>query len=231
MKRHVRKLTRSLSPKRVLDRRNDRRIIQAFGDEYGLVYFGHVSSENDEYHMVRGLTLSTQHRDLHYCIGTYEDYDVVFVERSDQLLNPAKKTRHSHRWHIMEFDLKTTVELPHVFVGPHAHSESFYLQLFTKYPELRALHLGNLGQHQPEFLAKYRVYGPPAQVIDVERLLTPLVTELITKHFGTLAIEIHESSLYIYSERLRLSSALLDGMLKNGAWLVSHIDAVSKELQ
>ena len=231
MKRHVTRIARQLSPKRALKRRNDRRVIQMFGDEFGLVYFGHVSSQTDEYRMVRGLTLSTKHHDLHYCIGTYEGYDVVFVERSDQLLHPTKRVKQSHRWHIMEIDLKTTADLPHIFVGLHTHSESFYTQLFTKYPELRALHLGNLGPHQPDFLAKYRVYGPPAQILEIERLLSPLITDMIAKHFGALAIEIHESSLFVYSEQTRLSRPLLEGMLKNGVWLARHIDTVSSESQ
>lgn len=227
MKRQIAKLARKVSTKRIMKRHTDRRIIQAFGDEFGLVYFGHVSSTNDEYRMVRGLTLSTKHHDLHYCVGTYEDYDVVFVERSDQLLHPARRTKESHRWHIMEFDLKTTADLPHIFVGLHAHSDTFYSQLFTKYPELRALPLAELGAYQPEFLAKYRVYGPPARVVEVGRLLPPPIADMISTHFGALAIEVHESSLFIYSERTRLSRQLLEGMLKNGAWLARHIDTIS----
>lgn len=229
MKKMIQKVVKRASPKRVLDKYSDRQTIQRFGEKFGLVYFGHVSSQNEDYRMVRGLTLSTKHRDAHYCIGSYNNYDVVFVERYDTVVNLKQKTRRAHRWHIMQFDLRTTTELPHLFVGLHTHSEAFYLQLFTKFPELRSLRIGHLGSHRPEFLAKYRIYGPPAKIIDIERLLTPEITEMITAHFGALAIEIHDGSLYIYSEKLRVSESLLEGMLKNGVWLAQHIDAVSSQ--
>ena len=79
-----------------------KRIVNQFADEFGLVYFGYVSQRSDEHHIVRGMTVSTNHHDDHYCIGTFDTYDVVFVERSDTLRNGKK-----HQWHIMEFDLKS----------------------------------------------------------------------------------------------------------------------------
>ncbi len=224
MKHVARKALRALSPAKVAMHRNEKRIIQAFGEEYGLVYFGHVSSDN-EYAIVRGLTLSNRHKDLHYCVGTYGGYDVAFVERSDTLMSPGKKTRNAHQWHIMEFDLHTKHDLPHIFIGLHSHSESFYMQLFTKYPHLRMLALGHMIAYPAEFSEGYRVYGKPAQLIDVETIITPEVAMLISRHFGRVAIEIHDGSLYLYSENLHVSMTLLDAMLKNGIWLAKQLDA------
>ncbi len=229
MKHKLRHIGKRLSPKHIASHQNARKLIESFGAEHGLVYFGHVSS-NDEYHIVRGLTTSTSHRDLHYCVGTYQTYDVAFVERSDDLLHSDKTIKQKHHWHIMEFDLKTTAELPHVFVGPHEHNESFYLELFTKFPELRALHLGSLGPYDPRFLANHRVYGLAAQSIAIERLFPPDIAATITKHFGRLAIEVNHNSLYIYSEHLKVSHSLLESMLKNGLWLCQHIDTVAPHL-
>lgn len=212
-----------------MSRQSERRVIESFGKEHGLVYFGRVSSD-DEYHIVRGLTTSTSHIDLHYCVGTYQSYDIAFVERSDDLLNARKKSRQQHRWHIMEFDLKTTAELPHVFIGSHEHNESFYLELFTKFPALRALNLGVLAPYNPHFLANYRVYGSAVDRIAIERIFTPEVAEMITKHFGRLAIEINHNSLYIYSEHLKVSHRLLESMLKNGVWLCQQVDAAAPHL-
>ncbi len=228
MKQVARKALRALSPSRVVIYRNEKRIVQAFGEEHGLVYFGHVSNDN-EYAIVRGLTLSNQHRDLHYCVGSYSGYDVAFVERSDTLLSPTKKTKNAHRWHIMEFDLHTKQDLPHVFIGLHSHSESFYMQLFTKYPHLRMLSLGHTGNYPAEFTEGYRVYGKPAQLLDVEAVITPEIAGLISRHFGRVAIEIHDGSLYLYSENLHVSMTLLDAMLKNGVWLAKHLDAIAEQ--
>lgn len=222
MKARLGKISHALSPTRLVARRRDKSVITDFAEKYGLVYFGRVVQDEDEHRLVRGMTVSVNHHDLHYCIGTYEGYDVAFVERSDTLV--SKHGKKSHRWHIIEFDLIAAKHLPHIFVGMHSHSESFYMQLFTKYPQLRSLVLGTLGAHKSEFLSKYRVYASPSEVMAVERLLTPLVTEMVSKHFGSLAIEIIDSSLYVYAENHTLTLPLLEAMLKNGRWLADHID-------
>ncbi len=222
MRKKLNQARRSLSPARLVKRRRDKSTIVDFAEKYGLVYFGHVAQSDEEYRIVRGMTLSVNHHDLHYCVGTYEGYDVAFVERADTLV--SKHGKKSHRWHIIEFDLLAAKHLPHIFVGMHTHSESFYMQLFTKYPQLRAITLGALGAHKAEFLHKYRVYASPSQLMEVEYLLSPLVTEMVSKHFGSLAIEISDSSLYVYAEDHILSSQLLEAMIKNGRWLADHID-------
>ncbi|HEY0965463.1 MAG TPA: hypothetical protein VGE13_03205 [Candidatus Saccharimonadales bacterium] len=215
-------MRRNLSPTRFVRRRRDKSIVGDFAERHGLVYFGRVVQSDEEYRIVRGMTLSVNHFDAHYCVGTYEGYDVAFVERTDTLV--SRHGKKSHRWHIIEFDLLAAKHLPHIFVGMHSHSESFYMQLFTKYPQLRSITLGALGAHKAEFFQKYRVYASPSHAIDVERILSPLVTEMVSKHFGSLAIEIHDSSLYIYAENHATSTPLLEAMIKNGRWLADHID-------
>lgn len=224
MASHIQTLKKKFSPKRIVSRRRDRSIIVDFAEKNGLVYFGRVAQGADEHRIVRGLTVSTNHHDLHYCVGTYEGYDISFVERSDTLVSTKTRVKNVHRWHIIEFDLLVAKDLPHMFVGMHSHSESFYLQLFTKFPQLRAISLGALGEHKAEFLHKYRVYASPGHSLDVEKVLSPLVTEMVSKHFGALAIELLDSSLYVYSESASISESLLDAMLKNGRWLADHID-------
>lgn len=231
MKSHITRTLQKMTPSKLLEKRKDKSLVVAFGEQFGLVYFGFVSQQDDEHKLVRGLTLSNQHSDAHYCIGTYDNYDVAFVERRDTIANTTSKHKTAHRWHIMAFDLHTSIELPHVFVGRHSHSESFYTQLFTKYSSLRSLHLGNLGTYKADFLAEYRVYGQPAKVIEIESLLSPIATEMLSKHFGTLAIEIEDGTLYVYSEKPRLSLPLLEAMIKNGVWMARHIDSNAQMLQ
>lgn len=222
MRKRLNLVSKTLSPARLVKRRRDKTIVVDFAERHGLVYFGHVTQRDEEYRMVRGMTLSVNHFDTHYCVGTYEGYDVAFVERTDTLV--SKQGKKSHRWHIVEFDLLAAKQLPHIFVGMHSHSESFYMQLFTKYPQLRPITLGALNAHKAEFLHKYRVYASPAHTLEVENVLSPLVTEMVSKHFGSLAIEIRGSSLYVYAENHTTSIQLLEAMLKNGRWLADHID-------
>jgi hypothetical protein len=68
------------------------------------------------------------------------------------------------------------------------------------------------------------VYARPTNALEVEKILTPLATEMVSRHFGSLAIEIQDNSLYVYSEHQHLTRDLLMTMLKNGAWLAAHID-------
>lgn len=217
--------------KRLAHKRRTKSIITRFAEEVGLVYFGHVDQHEEDQRIIRGMTVSINHIDAHYCIGTYEGYDMAFVQRTDVLkpVSPLKKSSR-HRWHIMEFDLHTSVDLPHCFVGLHQHSESFYKQLFTKYPHFRSITLGALGSYSPLFTAKYKVYGSPKDAILIEKMLQPEVNEMITRHFGSLAIEIHEGSLFVYAETATVSYKLLDAMIKNGVWLARHIDEVSHTL-
>lgn len=216
------------SPLSLVSMRGTKSIVKRFADENGLVYFGSVSQHDDEHHILRGLTVSINHSDAHYCIGTYEGYDMAFVERSDSLLEGAKRSH--HKWYIMEFDLRTNVELPHFFIGLHEHSESFYNQLFIKYPRMRHLRLDHLGHFSPMFNAKYRAYGEPEDAIMIEQLLAPEAKELISKHFGSLGVEIHEQSLYVYADTKALNEQLLNAMIKNGVWLARHLDIVSKSI-
>ncbi len=204
--------------------------IQHFADDFGLVYFGYVNQLDDEHRIVRGLTVSVDHHDNHYCIGSYEGYDVAYVERSDELRTPKLNKKSKHTWQVMEFDLYTKKSLPHFFIGLHGHSESFYMQLFTKYPVLRSIRLGNLGEHVHDFIMKYRVYASPENTIAVEKLIAPSASELISKHFGTLAVEVHDSSLYIYSEMAVPTLELLEAMIKNGVWLARHIDEAAESI-
>jgi hypothetical protein len=210
--------------KRLVKLRSDRKIIRSFADKHGLVYFGFVSQRDDEHRIVRGLTLSTKHRDEHYCIGTFEDYDVVFVQRKDSLRSKQLGSKKAHCWHIFEFDLRTRRSLPHIFVGSLTHSEEFYMQFFTKFPTMRAVHLGRTTDQSPHFDAHFRVYTSPAALLEIGQLLTPEIISTVTKHFGNLAFEIIDDSLFIYSENTSLTNSLLEAMIKNGRWLAESID-------
>jgi len=153
-------IIKSLAPAKVVQARLHKRVMMDFAEKVGLVYFGYVDQRSDEHRLVRGLTMSARHHDNHYCIGTFQGYDMTLVERSDTIAFPGKSTR-THNWIIMEFDLHTNVDVPHVFVGLRSHNDTFYAHLFTKFPTLAKAPLGAFGGYLPSFTNKYSVYTAP----------------------------------------------------------------------
>ena len=200
-----------------------KRLIVDFAERSGMVYFGYVSQRSDDHHIVRGLTVSTKHVDDHYCIGTYETYDVVLVERSDSLRSGKR-----HIWHILEFDLKTTADIPHFFIGSGTHGHGFHELLDTKYPALQPMTIGMTAAYSTDFSDHFNVYVTPAHAMTMEQLITPEVAASIATHFKGLVVEITERALYVYSEKPHITGELLDTMLQNGAWLASQIDTNSR---
>lgn len=214
-----------LVPTTILHERITRRIFADFADKTGLVYFGYVDQRNDEHRLVRGLTASARQHDNHYCIGSYDNYDVTLVDRTDTLYFPGKSPKPQH-WTIMAFDLHRPVDLPHLFLGLHTHGEAFYAQLFTKYPHFNQVPLTTALGYNTNFLQHYAVYATPTQALSASRLFNPAITAIIAQHFNGLTIEINDNCLYVYAEHQRASSALLERMVKYGVWLAKSLDEV-----
>jgi len=215
---------KTLVPAKVIQSRLHKRVFMQFAEKMGMVYFGYVDQRHDEHRLVRGLTVSAQHRDNHYCIGSFEGYDMTLVERTDTIHFPGKPAK-NHNWIVMVFDLHTAIDLPHIFVGLHTHSETFYAHLFTKFAQLTRVPLGTFGAHSSHFVNKYAVYTSPSQLVEAEQLLTPAVTKVIAESFGSLTIEISEGCLYVYAEHQRPTVQLLEKMLRCGSWLARVLDA------
>ena len=216
-----------LVPASVIQAQLHRRVIMQFAEKVGLVYFGYVDQRNDEHRLVRGLTLSANHRDNHYCIGTYEGYDITLVERRDTIRFPGKSTK-THNWIIMTFDLRTTIDLPHVFMGLHTHSETFYAHLFTKFSNLTKVSLAAYGMYDKSFSGRYALYTTPDQALNVASLIDPALAKIIGDHFGGLTFEITDGCLYLYADDQRTTHVLLEKMLKYGIWLSQTIDFRTK---
>ena len=213
-------------PKHLLpSTQTSKRLITEFADTSGMVYFGYVSQRSDDHHIVRGFTVSTKHIDDHYCIGTHEGYDIIFVERTDSL-----RSGKQHTWHILEIDLKTGVDLPHLFIGSSKQTHGFHELIKTKYHTMHPVSLGATAAYSKDFLAEFGVYTTPAHAITTEQLLPPDDTAVIASHFKGLAFEVIEQSLYVYSEKPHITKDLLQAMLTNGLWLAGKIDQNSRLL-
>jgi hypothetical protein len=213
-----------LVPASVIQAQLHRKVITQFADKVGLVYFGYVDQRSDEHRLVRGLTLSATHRDNHYCIGTFDGYDIAFVERRDTIRFPGKSAR-THNWIIMTFDLHTATDLPHVFLGLHSHNQTFYAHLFTKFSHLTKIPLESYGAYDKAFLSKYALYTSPDQIQHVSQLFNPDLAKPIGDHFGSMTCEIADGCLYLYAEDQRTTNTLLEKMLKYGIWLSQTIDS------
>lgn len=212
-----------LVPSKVIQSRVYQRTFQRFADKVGLVYFGYVDQRNDEHSLIRGMTVSTKHRDNHYCIGSFEGYDITLVERVDTIHFPGKPSK-LHNWVIMTFDLHRSVDLPHVVLGSHSHNETFYAQFFTKYVHFTKINLEQTGAYSRDFMNKYTLYAKADHALSAERLFHPTLARSIADQFGSLSIEIHEETVYLYAEHHHPSTALLDSMLTRGMWLARTID-------
>ncbi len=229
MKRRLHATRRMLArahPRNLRRRVNHKRMIQSFAERSNMVYFGFVSQLSDDHRIVRGLTVSTKHHDSHYCIGTYQGYDVVFVERNDTLLTSG----HEHTWHILEFDLMNKVDLPHVFIGSPVHGNGFHSLLKAKYSSMIPAQLGLIAPYPEVFTEYFSMYTNPSQAIAAEQLISPDAAQMIGAHFKGLVVEIVDTSLYVYSEKAHLTGGLLDTMMANGTWLAKYIDEKSQRL-
>jgi len=198
-----------------------------FAEKTGLVYFGYVNQREDDHRLVRGLTVSPNHRDNNYCIGTFKGYDIVLLERTDTVKFPGKLTK-THDWIILEFDLHTKNDIPHLFVGLHSHGDTFYATLLTKFPKLAQMPLTN-PVYDASFSSRYKVYAEPERAIEVESLFNQEMTKVIGQHFGVLTFEINEGCLYLYAEHQRPTQALLEKMMKYGIWLAQTLDLKEQE--
>jgi len=229
LKTKTRYYTKAFTPAKVLQSRLHKRVFMHFAENAGFVYFGYVDQRNDEHRLVRGLTVSASHRDNHYCIGSYKSYDTTLVERTDTIHFPGKAPR-TEEWIIMVFDLHTTVDLPHLFIGLHTHSDTFYAHLFLKFATLTKAPLGTFNTYDRIFTDKYAVYTDPSQTLIAEQLIDEDTAKIMAEHFGLLTVEIADGCLYLYAWHQRPSQAMLTKMLNNGVWLAQTLDAASHEI-
>lgn len=218
----LRKLARSLSPHHVLKRLSGARIYNDVARVYGLVYFGSVSAHDDEHEIVRGLTVSAVHQDRHYCVGTVEGYDVVLLERTDNLSFPGKPTE-AQRWIMLQVDLQG-VQLPHVFLDSRQHSSTFYDTLFAKFARFSAVDGNVFADHDPRFAHSFTVYADPNDQLEMIHLLRGDITATLGHHFTHFDFELFDDRLIVYSSNRAPSKQLIDHMLRVGIWFAREIE-------
>ncbi len=201
-----------------------RKIFKQFAAKHHLVYFGHVDPRDDEYELVRGVTVSTTHVDSHYTVGTIEGRDLLLVQRSNTLVFPGKKPVH-YTWLIAQIDLKRT-DLPHMFIDVHQHDEVFYASLFARLPQFQDL--TNLFRERDPVLAKRgKVFGFPQYYAEIEASLPEFITSTMVKEFKQFDYELHGDKLYVYASKTRPASPILLDMVRVGVWIADEIDQLT----
>ncbi len=186
--------------------RNRRKVIQTVGEKLGLVYFGSVDQHTDEHKVVRGFSVSPSHRDSHYMVGSYEGFDVTFVDRRDR----------DKRWFICQFDLEKDL-IPHFFLLPIHHKQTHYEKVFRALRSLEPMELSQ--EHSTEFKSRYEIFFSPEHTGEMEALFQPAMTQTLAAHFWPLAVEVWDGSMMIYSAEEVLTTHHIETIIKNGTWL------------
>lgn len=221
LKHRARHLLHKATPKHIIGRQSTARVFRRFAHDLGLVYFGFVDQQDDEHRLLRGMTVSTSHRDHYYSVGTFRGYDIALAVRRDTLKYPDKRLK-DHHWTIVTVDLHSSYELPNLYIG-HTNIRE---QLLARYSNLTQL---NLGQYRTEpyperFMREYSVYGLMTHAQFIELLLQPKMTEIIAERFDGMSIELHENTVYLYSPTKHPNRSLLERMVNGGLWLADALD-------
>lgn len=198
------------------------KVIRQFASKIGLVYFGTVDQHEDEHEVIRGLTVSTTHRDAHYAVGSFDGYDISIVDRFDVAFD-AHHEPIEHSWLIFQVSLQDE-SLPHLFFKPLGHSLAAYNKFFTAFNNLHVINGVFNGTHSQEFHARYELYGLATHALQLEDTFTSLVTQTIAARFWPHAIEIYDGKLYVYITEHRLNETVLGSTLQATTWLASVLD-------
>jgi len=197
------------------------RIIKHFSEQIGLVYFGTVDHK-DDHEVIRGLTVSTTHRDNHFSIGSFNGYDISLVDRFDVVLNESRQPI-EHSWLILQVTLQDP-QLPHLFFKPLGHSPAAYNKFFVAYNNLHTVSDLFDADHSTEFHNRYEVHGLASRALEIEETFTAQVTQTIAARFWPHAIEILDGKLYVYITEHRPQGAMLGATLEATTWLASVLD-------
>jgi hypothetical protein len=197
-------------------------VFKSVCEEYGLVYFGSVNQHHDEHEMVRGVTLSPNHQDHHYSVGSIHGNDVILVERSDIVSFPGKHSE-QYTWLILQIDLRN-VDMPHTFVDAHHHDEAFYDNLFAKFARLTHVDKSLFTDYDPLFLQRFTVYATPDGADLIPAYLTFDTASTLAHHFGHFDLEWFQDRLLIYSTGRPATKHLVENMIRAGVWLAGELN-------
>lgn len=198
------------------------KLVKSFADTLGLVYFGTVSQHEDEYTPIQGFTASLSHKDSHYTVGTYNGYNLRFVDRYDTIRLPGAR-RHDQLWAIIEIELEN-LSLPHMFFIPTGQNGAEYSRLFSTQPLMQPLNSTLSTNHSPEFHGRFQIMASATHSHIVETTFSSPVIVAIASRFWPHGIEIERGKLLVYITEQRLTKTSLETTLASALWLAETID-------
>ena len=201
-------------------------MLRIFSDMVGLVYFGSVHQHDDDHDAVRGFTASLTHRDSHYCVGTYNGFDIRIVDRYDIIKGDPGKPPKEQFWTIIEITLDAK-DIPHMFFVPTGQFGGEYSRLFATQQHMQPIN-SLMSNHSPEFHGRYQILSRITNSHKVENLFSSPIIVGISTRFWPRGIEIEKGKLLIYIQERRLDKTALELTLSSALWLAEMINNTDK---
>jgi len=199
-----------------------KKVIQQFAHKFELVYFGFVDPREDKHELVRGITLSPEHKDTHYTVGNFRNHDITLVERQTNLHFPGKPP-HMYRWLIMQIDLKHG-GFPHIFIDANHHEEVFYANFFLQYAHFEDAS-SLFSRHDPLFSKYFKVFAERQAFDEVWSVIKSDMTAMLAYHFHQFDYELDDDRLCVYASNTVITTHLLQEMMRIGLWLADYLNA------
>lgn len=195
-------------------------VIRKVASHLGLVYFGALGHD-DEHEVIRGITVSTSHRDSHFATGTFDGYDISLVDRDDII---REGTSSSHRrWAIVQVSLKRTLAVREWIFLPHDHRHH-YAHALTGLRHLQPIDALVAVPYSPECLRRYSLMAPSHQALDVHHVITPALADLAAIKLWPHAVELKDDRLLVYITEDRLNETVLRVAIESALWLADSLD-------
>ncbi|MCL2037983.1 hypothetical protein FWG95_03205 [Candidatus Saccharibacteria bacterium] len=209
---------------RFLPSRKGRKIFGEIANEYDLVYFGDVDPRVDaDYKMVRGLTANPNVRDQNYTTGNVYDYEVAFLQRSQQvvLVDGQKATR---EWTILQVQLKQA-HVPHFLIDERKRTGEYGSNLAATQRWQEVVWQG-MTPVSEEFVQAFAIYAQSHMVAEIfTTILTPEVQTMLASHFADFDYELDDDQLIVYATNAEITLQTLDHMLRIGLWFARKLDS------
>lgn len=201
----------------------EKKLIRDFAHRFGLVYFGTMNTRQDEYEMVRGVTLAANHQDRHFIIGNYRGYDVTILQRLVKMSHPHHGSKH-YKWSLVQIDLKQR-RVPHMLITTGGHGRIFFDNLRIKLANFQQVNPNLITNKQ--FSNHFQVFTVTEGLDDLPTILTEELMAALTHYFRNFDVELFEDQVIVYTSQVRISTILLQEMLREGLWVAEKLDAKS----
>lgn len=198
----------------------EKKLMRDFAHKFGLVYFGSINAQNDEYELVRGVTLHQTHHDKHFIIGNYKGYDITALQRHVHLSHPHHQSGY-YKWSIVQADLQQR-RLPHLLITAQHHDKLFFDNLQIKLANFQQLNAELIPDHA--FARHFSVFAATDGVDEIPAILTPQIMAALVRYFKGFDVEMFDDQVIVYTAQSRVTFSLLQEMLREALWLAMHLD-------